>query len=1268
MRETLVCWLAQLASEVGSGWVTLALFIFGVASSIGVALARFVTKRFEPNTAAPGPPWVAGCLVAIVFYGIARLLDPLLASRLTRPADFPPELWERVGWFEWKILGDRWAWPLLPLDDQPALGLVLHAVLWGILIVAITWILKRLPGRAGVLRGVEVKYNSPEAFLPWYHRWVGATTAHGADARFRPWVRFLLIFLVPLHMAAGGLVSVGAIDSAGPSHAVECGTRQVERLIDLPEVLPGVDRAGMRRAAPSAGSWILGYYLLLFASLHLLLAGRPPKEAEAKASDEEDLDEEAAPPDPLARLGEALRAKRPEVRLETLTRQAGDEGETAPLPERTGPVVRELCRGLTGGDTLWSHQREILDHLMAGWSLDADEDRGPTPSLDEEVQRSPVRRQGDTPHALVLAAEGSGRTTLALLATLHVHFDRGATTLVVLRDRTQAREWAEHLRGALLRSAARWNVHVCVAGDDLSAALVAGKTPSVVVADVETFEHEVLSDPRSDSFIERLGLVVVDDLDELVGVAEMHMHVAMRRLWALVDTRRHAQETSYPLVLLAIGGPTTPMAGIESWARHVLAAPLRVFERNGAPRAEQVLLRRRDLVDSQGRDLPLHVIAEACDAAEIPWHMRLAGDTERRVHRAEIDLGRLRRHHQEDPRKAEVVLLEGRHPEVHREALRLAHAGVLAGSAVLVLAPPADDEMVLHEEADDAPLKALVTSLPRSVTLAEPDIVRQRHFDRTLGREHDVEALRARFGQRFVDEALERLRASDRVQTRPVWYFDRRRDDAAARTLVRATGLSALGEPMHRDCVSDSEERLRVLDQGTSEELMVVDRAIAKVRFPPGRVFLHPRGRYQVVGYGEGTILTDHVTERCRTTTEIELQVVLPSRLELTERQLGGEPIAVGCVRAQVDERAVGVRRYGPGPTLTEHRRYRKGEDGPLARYATDLCLLSTGERTLSRGAQIPLCAALRMMIPCALRGADELVDVGVVTHDERLHFAIYDRTPGASGYAKHLVRDGLKDLLSLARMVLERLVGAELVRLRRIHDTSPDGDHVRWNFSEALAFLDAVLDAPRTDAQHEPQVEYTPGEGEGDRGRLWMSQTGRTDDLVWTRHRWRAGGEAAHFDVAVERRAILNAIAHAVRAGASHEASAPRNADEWRDAHEILLRTGTWELDALRRQLDGIAGSRIVETVVSLVSAMPTRAHPLSPAERAPLTVLARRRADVDAKALAALVLLPERVDAAVMVGEAGCFLRAEGKTWDLNGPTPGIVEVEGLEKALGT
>ncbi len=1246
--------IADLIDTGGSAIVVALLAVAFVTLLVALIRRRFAAA----DAASPGPSSVAAALGCLGLYLFGRALDPVLASLPERPAWFPEAKWEAVGFFEWRLLGRPWAWGALPLAEHPGVALIVHATVWLLAFLLLRFVID-------LVWAGELRWSRPEHELPPYQRWVGASTTRRADRRFRRWLGPITMWMLPLHAIAG------------------------LRLAEHPGSMP----------AP--GLWVTGGLVLWMTTFHLLVQGRPPKpktKAEQQQGEAEAAASELVLP-PFERLRQALEQLRPGVQLEPLELRPAVEDTRVDFPAPIASLVREIFFDLTGHTKLWSHQAELLGHLGELWRMQASAEPGEVPTLTEERGPATVRAlDTSTPHALVLAPEGSGRTTLTLLAALHVFFDRGATSLVLVRDRAAAKQWARRLERALLGSSARWNVLVCVAGEDLGATLVAERTPAIVIADLEAFEAELLGDPRTDSLLARLGLVVADDVDRFTGVAEMHLQLCMRRLWALLD-RLHA--APYPAALLATAGASA--SGIDAWAKHVLAQPLRIFSDDRAPCRARVLLRRRDLVDTAGQDIPLALLAQACDAAGLPWHLRLAGDALRHVRRASYDLGNLRRHFCEDPTEAAIVIVEGTYPDVRREADRLAHVGLAlppelasAGPVVLVLAPPGDEEMVLHEEAEDAPKRELIASLPRAVPLAEPKLVRQRHFDRAIGREQDLAALRERLGPTFVDETVARLGSV--LQLREILQLDPQTDEIRPRTILRAVREGSLGQPIDAGCVSDRGSRTSIVDAGTSELLLTSDEAVVRAVFPPGRVFLHPRGRFMVVEPSASadprTITAEQIDGALRTSSDRTLALEPSEAPPWMARELGGRKLAVALLSGTAIERIHGVRRFGPGPKLLDHRSFEQ----PLEiRYGTDLCLIATGGDPRVNGVAseteepgwailVPLCAAIRMMLPAYLRASEELIDVDLVEYEGRRLIVLWDRTPGGSGFSRFVCERGLGDLLALARMVLERLVGPEFVRLRHIHDRAPHSDPSRWNVGEALRWLDGVLDPPppspeqataEAEASKGPRIAFVPGEGHGDLGRLWISQTGRTDDLVWTRHTWTssvplAGQPAGRvsLDIAVERPAIAAARRRALLLGGGVQQPGRLERASSHE-HVQVLEADRADLEPIRECLAKLCGASLIDAVLGLVAAIPISARPLAVADRGPLAVLARRRADLDAKLLLACALLPDDAAAEIVAGlEKQAWLsiaRGEGReTWALEGPATRRIDGEPARKTV--
>jgi hypothetical protein len=1254
LRERLLCELAGIGLRSGG----LGVYAGMIGIAIVLLILAFVRRLLSrvpvgEGAASPGPAWAFSGLVAVGLYLLARLVDPLLFGSLVRPADFDADDFRRTSFFEWRLLGQSWARPLHPLVDHPAVALVLHAVLWTTVVVLIRVLVARFVERG---ESGAIGWDTESRDLPFHHGLVGATTARRADARFRRWAVGLLAALTLGHGIVGYAMSTALVEQLPP---ISCGASATTEGESAPAPSVARDADALAWPMPSPGAWVVMGIFLVALAAHFTLTGRP---SAPKAEPAEKKDEPAAAPEAgeaaFVRVARALAEEGRTLVPSSVTQEEARETAAVPAPEELATLAREVLTLLTGGETLYAHQRAVLVHLAATFRTERARAREAAPSLREEKQEAPFSRGEGTPHGLVTLPEGAGRTTLTMLASLHVLFDRGATSLVVLRTREGARAYADRLRDALGRSSARWSTQIAVAGDDLGRALVAERTPSIVVTDLVALESDVLSDARTDPFFRRLGLVVVDDLDAFVGVPEMHLHMAVRRLWALVDTLHDAP---YPALALATMGPAN--ASALEWARHLLAVPLRLFDEDTAPRPARALLSRRDLVDASGLELPIADVLRAAARAGLPWHLRMAGDRERGISRAAIDLGDVRGS-VSDPLDASVVVIEGHHPEVLLEAARLAHAGGRATKAtraevLVVLAPPSDEETVLHEEAADAPNRALVEGLPRFVALSEPEVVRQRHFDRALGREQKVSALRARFGPSFVDESLARLTSAGRIAKRERFDFDVRADDVVGTALVRSVSEAAIGEPIAESCVGESTARVRVTDEGTGELLLELDGAIAPAVVPPEAIVLGERGRYLVHAARTGeprALRATHGQPTARTAADRVVSIEATAAVDWTSRSLGGVAVPVALVRADVTETLSAIRRYGPGATLLERRAF---ERPVVAAYTTDVALVRLPERDdvrLDEAAESTLLVSLRAMLPCTLRGAQGLLDVALVDVEQKRTIAFFDRTPGGSGFSRHVHDVALQSVLAIARLALERIVSPGDQRLRALHASDTADAERAWAPREPLRLLDVLLDPPdRGGVRRGPVVAHTAGEGQvGDLGRLVVALLGHADDLAWTRHGFRASfpiGERppglVFLDVALERRALSElgsaAAALAVEADVS-----------------TLLEAEKRFFAPIASTLADLTGERFPECVVELVAAMPLSPRPLRGAARSPLVSFARRTADARQKCVIAKALLDGRAAASIVETDGAFALRTSlgGKetSLDLTGPVPRI------------
>ena len=138
--DAILCPLAMLAERYGA--TMLIGVISGIAAGgvLGSSVVRWLGKFAKIGTGSLATGWVAAALISLGVYLFARLVDPLLMSTVDAPNTLSPDDWDRLGFFEWKLLGD-WAWPILPLSEHPPAGLALHFVVWGAMIVLVRAVL-----------------------------------------------------------------------------------------------------------------------------------------------------------------------------------------------------------------------------------------------------------------------------------------------------------------------------------------------------------------------------------------------------------------------------------------------------------------------------------------------------------------------------------------------------------------------------------------------------------------------------------------------------------------------------------------------------------------------------------------------------------------------------------------------------------------------------------------------------------------------------------------------------------------------------------------------------------------------------------------------------------------------------------------------------------------------------------------------------------------------------------------------------------------------
>jgi hypothetical protein len=824
-----------------------------------------------PRAAAPPPLLVASLGPGFLLAGAATaalcaaalLLEPLLHRAL----DLSP------GLSAWQVLflGSRpeLVW-YLPLGRFPFLGGLLVLFFW-LLVWSLLGIVVRVAWHGHLGRNLASDRESDEV-LPFWRRWCGAPYLARPAPSFRDWGAWLAAAAVPL--LAWAWLSLG----------------------------------GDPYRLPPSGFAVA---LILWASwtLHLVLRGEdrpaPAPDAETAAG----AAQGAGWPEVLDELRERWGVVAPEPRatrpVEPLGKSEADPvtaGVLSPLVLELLPEPRQLTLMQRGVLTRLALQGYVhvappisLQELTLGETLEALEDRS--------GQRSR--------NLIVLAPEGAGKSTLALLAAANHALVHTRGTLVVVRSEPAAEKLAERFRAAVEPSTLRWNVRIRRPGSDLMTDLAQGIIPDVAVTSLHDLVTTVLD--RADTFaplLANLGLVVVDDVESFAGPVEVHAQLAFRRLVLRLRELtgvRALGEKSAPQVLL-LGVETMhrmpewvrSLCGVDAVVHDFSRSQAEMSEREGAALAasgvarerqepgddggdgglappapaaaagpEQRLYRLRDFA-REGEPLALADLVEACEHLAVPWHYRLCGDARRDLGRGPLLLREEPASYRESPEEAAVVLLEGNWSEVRRESQRLRRAGGRfrrapgqpppAGEPIAVIAAPEPGlEEAFDGVAASSDLAARLHSLPWPFVRPPTGATVEPHLSADLVQHWlEVEEVVGVFGgacagrlRTLADQRLLLCERRTDVDERSSRYVEQVFVRALAAAVRRPEDGEADGAHVLPPKVAQVElavpHAVAVRDRTRLVKLAMTAAETAHLHYYPGRIFQDARGIFVAV-------------------------------------------------------------------------------------------------------------------------------------------------------------------------------------------------------------------------------------------------------------------------------------------------------------------------------------------------------------------------------------------------------------------------------------
>ncbi len=840
---------------------------------------------------------------------------------------------------------------------------------------------------------------------------------------------------------------------------------------------------------------------------------------------------------------------------QTVQTQSAEDSESAKTTAQLSRLIQDFIQQLKPSEdgstestgTLMESQRRALENYASARQRTSGLIGSVQSTGDQLVEEQGARfaSAGRAVNPLLVGPEGSGRTTtLALFAadTVLRYCRRVLWICSDDRHRQQLVNGGGGQRGLedwFMRSNLRWGVKRAVGlsgAGSVDSNRVEGIRTDIAFLTLEELGNIHLELPgRYDELFTEVGMVVLDDLDRLSGLEEQQAYWVLRRL-----SSRLEQGVEAPVSLFWAASCSRVAEGAVTWVEDLVGQNFDLIDfrqLQGAAQVEQYRFYLNEFIDKRRRPMSVHDLVRWLEALQIPWHLRRCEARLRDLDLVSAVSGLASTYHVADPRQAAAVILQGNYAEANREAGRLAHAGCLSGRTAMgffmdVAAQQVSSFQVI-DEGD--PLGDLVKSLPKAVA---------SHGNLAL-HHRQIDAVHVENWQ--VQDRIEDLFQKDVVSSRQRNYGEHLQSEAFVDFTEDHQAFQhrkrvhlALGRwpvvPFKEGTATASS--VAVLDRSAGVVLTEVDAAVADLHYYPGRVFLHPNGRFKV---REREKLKEGAQEQPRILVERIDEEQLSSPRKAHQLWPKGESwdwredrVSIGRFPVTLQEGPVTIKTTVTGVNLLETgslkllERRRFKESSPTCEYETRAVFIRFEEHLEPKGGAAPvqlLAATGRSLLPLLMRGCEEYVEVdllGSETVPEGL--ALWETVPGGMGYMSRFYDELVLDWLRLIRMRLERSV--DVARLVAIHDhTGKLGgvpanqqtvfdDHGDSALGRALAWLDAVLEGESDPGQFVGHVSHggVPGEGQGgDIGRVWQSDTGRTDQLVWTEHRWELSPRLAH-------------------------------------------------------------------------------------------------------------------------------------------------------------